>query len=52
MSLAQPNPEPGRPRSLKRVLPQLGVGCLAASCVAVILLSAFSKVQDASDRTH
>jgi hypothetical protein len=52
MSLAQSNPEPGRPRSLKRVLPQVGVGLLAACCFVVLLVSAFAKVQDAADRTH
>ncbi len=48
MSLAQPKHEPRR----KRVLAHLGVGLLAASCVVVILPSAFAKVQDAADRTH
>jgi hypothetical protein len=48
MSVAQPNHELRR----KHVLAQVGAGLLAASCVVVILLSAFAKVQDAADRTH
>ncbi|HEX5271108.1 MAG TPA: hypothetical protein VFW33_11495 [Gemmataceae bacterium] len=48
MSLAQSNRDARRPR----ILIQLGVGVLAASCVVVILLSALAKVQDNADRLH
>jgi hypothetical protein len=51
MSLARPDPESERHRSPNRVLP-VGVSLLAVSCAVVILLSAFSKVQDSFDRTH
>ncbi len=48
MSLAQPNHETSR----KRLLLQVGVGLLAASCVVLFLVSAVAKVQDEADREH